>query len=127
MKKVELSCPSGQPDMPGARLFGIATGTEDDPQIAYLEKTIPITPELLAKTGEVEPQRIFRIAVACQESRCVQWNGTACTLAQRIVEHLPADATALPPCQIRSSCQWFRQEGRQACIRCPLITTHLYD
>jgi hypothetical protein len=121
------SCPSGQPDMPGAQLFGIVGGTEVEPRVEWLEKTVPVTPELLAKAAPVEPQRIFRVAVACQESRCVHFDGTDCKLAQRIVNLVPAATDRLPPCAIRASCRWFGQEGRAACLRCPVIVTHSYD
>lgn len=113
--------------MPGARLFALVTGTEAEPNVAWLEQTVPVTPELLAKTGDVEPQRIFRIAVTCQESRCVHFDGADCKLAHRIVDLLPAAAETLPRCAIRASCRWFKQEGSAACRRCPLVATHTYD
>jgi len=31
--------------------------------------------------------------------------------------------SALPRCAIRPRCRWFRQEGREACLRCPLVAT----
>lgn len=123
----ESTCPSGQPDLPNARVFAIATGTEEKPELAWLEHSVPVTPELLAKTGAVEPQRIFRIAVACQESRCVHFDGTNCKLAQRVVGILPEFGGPLPRCSVRSSCRWFSQEGRAACQRCPFILTHNYE
>jgi hypothetical protein len=45
------------------------------------------------------------------------------TGAQRIVEGLAPVVNALPPCQIRPTCRWFRQEGRNACLRCPQVVT----
>ena len=32
---------------------------------------------------------------------------------------------ALPRCAIRPTCRWFRQEGREACLRCPQVATEL--
>ena len=122
-----LSCPSGQPEMPGAVVFGVVTGNESQPDVAWLEAVIPATPELLAKTGNIEPQRVFRIAVTCQESRCVHFDGTQCKLAHRIVEFLPVAASSLPRCAIRATCRWFFQEGRAACLRCPQVVTHTYN
>ena len=123
----ERSCPSGQPDMPGARVFGIVTGTEAAPEVTWLEKPVPVTPELLAKTGTVEPQRVFRIAVTCQENRCLHFDGTNCRLARRVATMMAPVDTGLPPCQLRSTCRWFGQEGRAACLRCPQVITHNYD
>jgi hypothetical protein len=29
----------------------------------------------------------------------------------------------LPPCSIRPGCMWWRQEGKNACLRCPQVVT----
>lgn len=113
--------------MHGAQVFGIVTGTDEAPDVAWLERPLPVTPELLAMTEGVEPERIFRIAAACQESACTHWNGTQCKLAKRIVKILPAVTDTLPPCHLRATCRWFGQEGRAACMRCPQVITHTYD
>lgn len=123
----ELSCPSGQPDLPNPRLFALATGTEAEPRLAWLEEAVPVTPELLAQTGDLEPQRIFRIAVTCQESRCVHFDGINCKLAGRIAHGLPEATEKLPRCAIRAHCRWFFQEGSGACKRCPHVLTHTYN
>lgn len=123
----ERQCPSAQPDMAGARVFGIVTGTEDAPAVTWLEKPVPVTPELLAKTGEIEPQRVFRITATCQESLCVHFDGARCKLARRIVDILPPVVEALPPCSLRATCRWFTQEGKAACLRCPQVITHTHD
>jgi hypothetical protein len=112
--------------MAGAKVFGIVTGAPAKPLVAWLEKPIPVTPALLAKTGDVDPQRVFRISAACQESACVHFDGTRCQLASRIVQLLSPVIDALPPCHLRSNCRWFTQEGRAACLRCPQVVTHDY-
>jgi hypothetical protein len=33
----------------------------------------------------------------------------------------------LPRCSIGPRCRWFRQEGRQAWLRCPLVSTELHN
>lgn len=113
--------------MPGALVFGVVTGTEEQPNVAWLERPVPVTPELLAKTGEVEPQRIFRITAACQESKCTHFDGSRCKLVRRIVSLLPEAVDSLPQCALRPTCRWFTQEGRAACLRCPQVITHNYD
>lgn len=113
--------------MPNARLFAVVTGTEENPGLRWLEQAVAVTPELLEMSAPVEPQRIFRIAVTCQESRCVHFDGQDCTLAQRIVDLVPPSADHLPRCAIRSACRWFNQEGSAACRRCPLVITHSYE
>ena len=113
--------------MPGARVFGVVAGTDAEPSVAWLERPVPVTPELLAKTGAVEPQRIFRITAACQESKCTHFDGSRCKLVRRIVNLLPAVVDGLPPCSLRADCRWFTQEGRAACVRCPQVVTHSYE
>lgn len=46
-----------------------------------------------------------------------------CNLAKRIVDMMPEVTDGLPPCIIRKTCRWHRQEGRAACVRCPQIMT----
>jgi len=113
--------------MPGARVFGIVTGTDAAQSVAWLERPIPVTPELPAKTGDVEPQRIFRVTAACQESKCTHFDGTNCKLVRRIVNLLEPVVASLPPCSLRADCRWFTQEGRAACMRCPQVVTHSYE
>lgn len=120
-------CPSAQPHMEGAQVFGVMVAPEPHPEVAWLEEPIPVTPELLAKTGDVEPQMIFRITAACVESSCMHFDGHDCQLAKRIVHILPAVTGALPPCRLRASCRWYVQEGKEACFRCPQVQTYNYE
>lgn len=113
--------------MEGARVFGIVVSQPPTPEVAWLEEPIPVTPELLAKTGDVEPQQLFRVTAPCQESRCTHFDGSHCQLAVRIVQILPAVTDSLPPCQLRINCRWFVQEGKPACLRCPQVVTHNYE
>ena len=32
----------------------------------------------------------------------------------------------LPACQLRPDCRWWKQEGKAACMRCPLVMTDCY-
>ena len=54
---------------------------------------------------------------------CKHFKGNTCSLAKRIVEGVPAVVNALPACEIRPTCRWFRQEGKAACFRCPQVMT----
>jgi hypothetical protein len=91
--------------------------------VGYLTETQPVSEKLLALSGPAKPTTIFRIAAACETSGCKHFKGNECTLAQRIVEGLAPVVNALPPCQIRPTCRWFHQEGRNACLRCPQVIT----
>lgn len=118
----ELLCPSGQPELPGARAFGIVDHSAEAPTTAFLEDTVPVTPELLAMAAPLPPVQVFRFSAPCQKQRCSHWDG-ACTLADRIVKILPVATVALPPCRIRIDCRWFAEQGREACRRCPQVVT----
>jgi hypothetical protein len=118
-----LSCPSAQPDMVDAHVFGVVTGPADDPRVAYLKANAVVGDETLATLGEVDPTRVFRFAARCETSRCAQFDGQHCSLARRIVERLAPVVDTLPSCQIRPTCRWFHEIGEAACRRCPQVVT----
>ena len=120
-------CPNAQPEMADSVVFGVIKGTIAEPRIVHLAKPRPVTDQLLALASPVEPTEVFRFAAPCAGNSCQHFDGSDCRLAQRIVELLPAVEEMLPPCQIRSSCRWWQQEGKAACLRCPQIVTETYD
>ncbi len=121
------SCPSAQPDMEGARVFGVITGDSQDPRVGYLERPVELDSALGAELAPllegVAPTQVLRIAARCEEKRCGHFDGARCTLAGRIRAALAPVAAQLPPCAIRSSCRWYAEQGREICLRCPQITT----
>jgi len=120
-------CPSAQPEMEGARAFGVVGGPPSARLVTWIEKPVPVTPELLAMTEPVPATRVMRFAASCQESACSHFDGHDCRLASRIVAMLDPVTSTLPPCAIRAGCRWWRQEGREACSRCPQIITETVD
>ena len=120
-----IDCPSAPANADGARIFGVMTGTPEEHRVGYLTEAVPVTEKLLALSGPAKPTELFRIAAPCANGGCKHFKGNNCTLAQRIVENIPAVVNALPACQIRSTCRWFRQEGKAACFRCPLVMTDM--
>jgi hypothetical protein len=122
-----LLCPSSQPEVAGVRVLGVVGQTASGPEVSYLERPVPATPDVLAMSAPFLPTEVFRLAAPCQTHRCPHFDGTNCGLATRIVQILPAVVDQLPPCQIRSECRWFRQEGAAACRRCPQISTVNYN
>jgi hypothetical protein len=117
-------CPSAQPALAGSVVFGVVSGTAEQPLVEWIERPVPVTDELLALTGPVPSTQVLRIAAPCQEQACCHFDGTDCRLAARLVKLLPVAVDALPPCLIRPTCRWFTQEGRAACQRCPRIVTY---
>jgi hypothetical protein len=119
-------CPSAQPEMPGSVVFGVVEGTVEEPRLGYLDKPQPVTEELLALSGPVKPAEVFRFAAPCAGSACRHFDGADCTLAKKTAHLLPQAVDRLPPCRLRPRCRWWRQEGRAACMRCPMIVTEDY-
>jgi hypothetical protein len=117
-------CPSAQPDMAGSMAFGVISGTAEEPRVAWIEKPVPVTADLLALTGPVPPTQVLRFTAPCQEAACCHFDGKDCQLATKLVQLMPAVPGPLPPCRIRQDCRWFVQEGRAACQRCPQIVTY---
>ncbi len=116
-------CPSAQPNMRGAKVLGVVERHNERLEILYLDRLAPVSPDLLALTGDVEPTKIFRVAAMCAENRCQHFDGDRCRLAQRIVQLLPPVVDQLPRCSIRADCRWYAEEGAAACRRCPQIMT----
>lgn len=122
-EEVPPLCPSAQPEMGGSVLFGVVSGTVDQPRLAYLTEPQPVTPELLALAEPVRPTEVFRFAAPCAEHECQHFDGARCRLVRRIVRLVPPVTESLPPCRLRPVCRWWQEEGRAACVRCPLVVT----
>jgi hypothetical protein len=125
-KASSILCPSAQPTMPDSVAFGIIEGTSSAPRMTHFAELQPVTDELLALAEPVTPTEIFRFAAPCANKGCQHFDGSTCRLATQIVEVLPPVVSDLPPCQVRSQCRWWQQEGRSACLRCPQVVTDIY-
>ena len=71
----------------------------------------------------MSPLAVFRTAAPCAANACLHFAQGRCRLASRIVDDLSEAVDGLPACRIRPSCRWWQQEGKAACLRCPLIVT----
>lgn len=119
-------CPSTQPEMEDSVVFGVVRGTAEEPRLDYLKEPRPVTDDVLALSGPVKPTEVFRFAAACAGGACQHFDGVDCRLAKRTVKLLPKAVDRLPPCRIRPRCRWWQQEGKAACMRCPLVVTETY-
>jgi hypothetical protein len=119
-------CPSAQPDMQDSVILGVVGGTVEEPRLAYLKEPQPVREDLLALSGPVKPTEVFRFAAPCAGNGCLHFDGTSCRLAMKTVQLLPAAVNGLPRCRLRPKCRWWRQEGRDACLRCPMVVTENY-
>ena len=122
-ERAGASCPSAQPDMDGARIFGVVGGTPEEPRIGYLQRQAVVDGPMLARLGSVPTIQVFRFAASCEESRCVHFDGAHCSLAKRIVRKLEPVVDALPSCLVRATCRWYAEQGGEVCRRCPQVIT----
>jgi hypothetical protein len=120
-------CPSAPPEMEGAVIFGVVGGTAREPRMAHLVQPLPVTDELLALAAPASPPEVFRAAAPCAMSGCAHFVQNRCRLVSRIVEELPEAVDGLPACRIRPDCRWWQQEGKAACLRCPLIVREVVN
>jgi hypothetical protein len=121
------TCPSVQPDAPGAHVFAVVGGTLARPEVTYLDQVLPVTAETWEMTAPVNPSEVFRIAAPCPMStECMHFDDgrSKCRLAIRTVRMAPVVVSKPPRCAIRRSCMWWAQEGVSACLRCPQVVTN---
>ena len=116
-------CPSATGETPDAQIIGFIGA---DGVVANIPTAIPLTDEMRGSIGP-QPERIFRLAGRCQESKCANWENQACALIGRMRQevarrHPPTKPVGkLPRCAIRSACVWWRQTGPDACRVCPHV------
>lgn len=114
-------CPSARPEMDGSTIIGVVREAGGVARIQHIAEPLAVTDELLALAAPARPTEIFRFAAPCAESACSHFDGTDCRLAAKIVANVAEVVDNLPPCRIRATCRWYVQEGKGACLRCPLI------
>ncbi len=124
-KPDEFACPSAQPDMVGARVFGVVSGDADGVRVAYLKADAKVSLADISALGDVEATRVFRFAGQCEEHRCAQFENGRCGLGDRITAMLTPVVECAPSCQIRDICRWHSEQGIAACLRCPQIVTRV--
>lgn len=122
----ELMCPSAQPDLRNGVVVGVVGGTVREPRVAYLKDPLRVNETVLELASPVKPTEVFRLAAPCANEGCRHFDGASCRLARRIVDLLDTVVPGLPSCHLRSTCRWWKQEGADACLRCPQIVTELY-
>lgn len=118
-------CPSARPEMSGSIVFGVVGGDVDEPRVNYLADPQTVTDDILSLAEPLEPTEVFRFAAPCAGACCRHFDGAQCRLATRVATMLPAVTDKLPRCRIRPSCRWWRQEGADACRRCPQVVSEM--
>ena len=116
-------CPSTTGETQNSQIIGFIGA---DGVVANIPTQIPLTDEMRASIGP-QPERIFRLAGPCIQSKCANWENQACALIGRMREEVDRRQVAtepvgkLPRCAIRSACVWWRQTGPEACHICPHV------
>jgi hypothetical protein len=108
-----LLCPSAQPDSTEAVVFGIASGTVDEPRMIPLAQPQPVTDELLALSSPVNPTEVFRFAAPCAEQACRHYDGMQCRLASKIAQLLPIVTERLQPAACAPDAAGGDKRGRR--------------
>ena len=118
-------CPSAQPDMAGARPFGVLAGSVGVTRIAFFKKDAIQNFDWRERFATPEATQVFRFAARCEKSACGHYDDAVdkCSLGSRVATALPPVTDALPPCLVRPSCRWHAEQGSAVCLRCPQVTT----
>jgi hypothetical protein len=119
-----MYCPGAQPEMDGAVAFGVIGAIASEPPVSYLSALQPAG-ELLCLSGPMRATEVFRFGAPCVEGGCQHFGAGTCQLAERLSASLPTAVQQLPPCRLRPVCRWWREQGENACLRCPgVLGTH---
>jgi len=120
-------CPSGDPYSAETVVLGVQS--HERGEVTYLAQPIPAAEALSLIPEGIAPSRILRFASHC-ESSCSNRVGDDCGLINRMLAIPVADTSdaAVPRCHLRAHCKWWEQVGKQACLRCPAVSTlHAVD
>ena len=125
MRSHDFDCPSAQPDMAGARPFGVVSGTVREVRIAFFKKDALEHFDWRERFASPEATHLFRFAARCEKTACGHYDSGAdkCSLGARVATALPPVSDALPPCLIRPGCRWHAEQGPAVCLRCPQVVT----
>jgi hypothetical protein len=115
-------CPSARSDHDESMAFAVVAGTATRPRVRYLREPLPAE-SVRVMTDQVAPEEVFRFAAPCAEERCIHHTGSQCSLGNRIANTLSSSVEILPRCSIRKNCRWWKEQGRDACHRCPSVVT----
>jgi hypothetical protein len=118
-----FDCPSAQPDMEGARPFGVISGTPQETRIAFFKKSALDGFNWRERFASQDATRLFRFGAKCDEHKCGHFDGSRCSLGARVKQGLPPVVDALPTCLIRPKCRWYAEQGGEVCLRCPQVVT----
>ena len=122
-------CPSARCE-PDAILLGVVTS---DGHVGYLRPEVRIDADFVAAAGAGrDPERRFRFAQPCVEGRCAHWTGSRCGVIQEVLDSgavatVAREPRPMPRCSIRPRCRWFAEQGKPACMVCPVVVTEQAD
>lgn len=120
----QRTCPNAK-CAPGAILLGFKA---PDGRIMNLRTAMAVDADFVTAARKVgPPERRMRFAAPCASKGCANYKAGRCGVVDQIVGRLkdmegPLKDT-LPPCPIRTTCQWYDQCGASACMACELFVT----
>jgi hypothetical protein len=118
-------CPSAPPNRAESVVLGVHVGRPEG--LVYLGNPVPAADAVTEIPADVTPASVVRFAAHCDQA-CAHRLGRDCGLVSKVAAAAPStEAHALPRCHLRPNCQWWVQVGPDACRRCPLVTTVVYQ
>ena len=125
-RKTEPLCPSARVETPGAQVFGVVDRAESLPQVRYLKEPVSITNEVVAILNGAPPGEVWRLSARCAGSKCRHFDGSQCSLGERLVQLRPRPQVSHvpPPCALRAAgCRWFNERGIEVCLSCRWVVS----
>ena len=117
-----LDCPS-VPAQSGSVVIGVIQRRAGQAEVTMLRRAAPLRDVAHLIPDALRATDVLRLAGPCAAGICRHFADRRCSLASRVVAHLPAVSGRPPPCALRPTCRWWNQEGVAACLRCPQIVT----
>jgi hypothetical protein len=111
--------------MAGSVVLGVIRDVNGVQYLHHVANPPAVTPEILELARGARVTDVFRFAAPCAGAECSHFVDDSCRLATKIAATVEETVAFLPPCAIRAECRWFSQEGRRACLRCPLIFSEM--
>lgn len=111
----QLDCPSILPGLARGVIAKVVPGQE---RLEFLAKEIPVPKTLLIAVDTQTVLERARFVGSCRTVECGHWTGVSCRLGHAIATTQMPQSVELPPCSIRSSCRWYKENGPTACMPC---------
>jgi hypothetical protein len=93
--------------------------------VRYLADPVPVDANVLGLLQGAPAGEVFRVGAGCAGSDCRHFDGSECSLGERLVQIAPRPAAVKPPaCELRNAgCRWFAERGIAVCMSCQWVVS----